>query len=234
MIKRITICALSMAFTLSPAAKAAPAADDLNKVLARLDEESMRFKSASADITWDNVQTVPILDQDQQTGTVIFERKSGQVEVAIHLRAENGKPIHKDLVYTGGKGELYDALLKQVQVFQVGNKRSELETFLTLGFGGSGKDLEKSWNITYVGNDPVNGAAAVKLQLVPRDADMAKTVPKVILWVDMDKGVAVKQQRFDASGNYVVFTYAGVKLNVSVPSAAFELKVPAGTPTVTH
>ena len=32
------------------------AADDLGKVMARLDEESARFKSASADIAWDNVQ----------------------------------------------------------------------------------------------------------------------------------------------------------------------------------
>ena len=80
----------------------------------------------------------------------------------------------------------------------------------------------------------VGGIAAVKLQLIPRDPALAKTAPKVLLWIDMDKGVAVKQQRFDQSGGYVIFTYANLKLNGSVPSGAFEIKTAPGTQIVNH
>jgi outer membrane lipoprotein-sorting protein len=210
------------------------AADDLGNVSARLDASAAKFKSAQADIVWENVQVAPIPDSDKQAGTVLFERKNGEVEVALHLNTDNGQPIHKDLVYAGGVGKLYDALLKQMQVFQVGEKRAQLDTFLTLGFGGSGKELEKSWTVTYAGTEQVGGTAAAKLQLVPRNAEVAKTAPKVLLWIDMDKGVAVKQQRFDPSGNYVVFTYANIRLNGPVASNAFVLKPPSGTQIVNH
>jgi outer membrane lipoprotein-sorting protein len=216
------------------AARPAAATDDLSNVLAKLDAVAAKFKSAQADINWDNVQTAPVPDSDVQVGTVLFERKNGQVQMALHLKTDNNKPVLKDMVYSGGVGKLYDHQLKQMQVFKLTDKRSQLDTFLTLGFGGSGQDLQKSWVVSYAGTEPVGGISAVKLQLVPRDADLAKTAPKVLLWIDMDKGVAVKQQRFDPSGNYVVFTYNNLRLNGSVPSGAFDLKTPSGTQIVNH
>jgi len=230
--KAVVLCAL-LAIS-SGASRTAAAAGDLASVLARLDASAARFKSAQAGIVWDNVQTLPIADSDKQVGTLIIDRANGQVRLAVHLTADNGRPIHKDLVYAGGTGKLYDALLKQMQVFQVGNKQAQLDTFLTLGFGGSGKDLEKSWTVTYQGTEQADGVAAAKLQLIPRDPEVAKTAPRVLLWIDMDKGVAVKQQRFDASGNYVIFAYSDIKTNVSIPSNAFTLKPPAGTEIVNH
>jgi outer membrane lipoprotein-sorting protein len=210
------------------------AADDLEKVLARLDASAAKFKSAQAGIVWDTVQTQPIEDDDKQTGTAVFERKDGQMQIAVHLKTFNGKPVEKDMVYAGGIGKLYEARLKQVQVFKVGDKRSELDTFLTLGFGGSGKDLVKNWTVTDAGTEQVNGITADKLQLVPRDPALAKTAPKVLLWIDMDKGVALKQQRFAGDGSYVMFTYSDIRLNPRIPDDAFEIKTAPGTQTINH
>jgi outer membrane lipoprotein-sorting protein len=109
-----------------------------------------------------------------------------------------------------------------------------LETFLTLGFGGSGKDLAKNWTVTDAGAEQVSGIATEKLQLIPRDPAVAKTAPKVLLWIDMDKGVAVKQQRFANDGSYVMFTYSDIRLNPRVPDDAFEIKTAPGTQTVNH
>ena len=226
--------ALSVIVLLASIAQPVLAADDLAKVLARLDAEATQFKSAQADITWDNVQTQPIQDDDKQVGTVLFQRKNGQVQMALHIKTDNGKPVPKDLVYTGGVGKLYEPLLKQEQVFKVGDRQSQLDSFLTLGFGGSGKDLQKSWDVSYAGAEQVGGVSAAKLQLTPRDPALAKTAPKVLLWIDLDKGVAVKQQRFDASGGYVIFSYANIRLNGSVPSGAFEIKTAPGTQIVNH
>jgi outer membrane lipoprotein-sorting protein len=226
----VSLLALLALTAVSPAL----AADDLEKVLARLDASAAKFKSAQADITWDNVQTAPIEDKDTQVGTVLFERKDGQVQMALHIKTDNGKPVLKDMVYAGGVGKLYEPKLKQMQVFKVGDKRSQLDTFLTLGFGGSGKELTKNWTVSYAGTEAVGGVSAAKLQLVPRDAEVAKSAPKVLLWVDLDKGVAVKQQRFDPSGNYVIFSYGNLKLNGPMPSGAFEIKTASGTQIVNH
>jgi outer membrane lipoprotein-sorting protein len=88
--------------------------------------------------------------------------------------------------------------------------------------------------VTYAGTESVGGVNAAKLQLVPKDPEVLKSAPKVILWVDLDRGVAVKQQRFDPAGNYVIFSYANLKLNGGVPSNAFEIKTASGTQIVNH
>jgi len=109
-----------------------------------------------------------------------------------------------------------------------------LDAFLTLGFGGSGKDLQKNWTVTYAGTESVGGISAAKLQLIPRDASVAKTTPKVLLWIDVAKGVALKQQRFEPSGDFVLLTYTNLHLNGPVPSGSFDLKTPPGTQVVNH
>ena len=210
------------------------AADDLEKVLARLDDISLKFKSAQADIVWDNVQTQPMPDTDSQAGTILFERKNNQLRMALHLKTDNGKPVLKDVVYADGVLKLYQPLQKQMVITQAGANRAEYDMVLTVGFGGSGKDLQKNWDVSYVGIEQVDGVAASKLQLVPHDASLRKSVTKVFLWIDMDKGVAVKQQSFDPSGNYRVVTYHNLHLNGSVPSNAFEIKTASGTQIVNH
>jgi outer membrane lipoprotein-sorting protein len=226
---------IASAILVVPSAKAAPAADDVDKVLARLDGSAKSFKSAQADIIWDHVQTQPIEDKDSQVGTILFERtKSGELQLALHVKTDNGKPALKDFVYSGGIGKMYQPSIKQMQVFKLGDNRAELDTYLTLGFGGSGEDLKKTWKITSLGDDKANGVTAVKLQLVPIDSNIAKTTPKVILWIDMEKGVAVRQQRFGTDGSYVVFSYSNIQTNAKVPSGAFEIKVASGTQIVNH
>lgn len=215
-------------------AATAIAADSLQPVLSKLDESSKTFRSAEADIVWEGTQVNPVPDTDTQTGTVVFARSGAEMRVAVHIKAENGKPYQKDMVYEDGKGELYEPAIKQLQVFQVGNRRDQLNSFLTLGFGGSGADLQKNWNVTLQGVESVNGVQATKLMLTPRDAALAKTTPKVLLWIDTTRGVAVKQQRYDAEGNYLTFTYNHIKLNGKVPGNIFEIKTAPGTQVVNH
>jgi outer membrane lipoprotein-sorting protein len=234
-LRRASLAIPALAVAIAAAGGSVLADDDLDKVIAKLDASAKTFTSAQADIVWDNVQTQPVPDKDSQVGTAIFARgKDGQMQIAVHIKTDNGAPTLKDISYTGGVGKLYTAADKQEQVFKVGDKGAQLETFLTLGFGGSGQDLKKNWDISPAGTDAVNGVQAAKLQLTPRDPAVAKTAPKVLLWIDMDKGVAVKQQRFDSAGNYVVFTYSNIQLNKKVPSNAFEIKTAPGTQVVNH
>ena len=210
------------------------AADDLNAVLAKLDAASVKFKSAAADINWDNVQTEPIPDKDSQVGTVLFERKNGQLSMALHLKTDNGKPVPKDMVYAGGQFKLYEPLLKQIQVFQAGANRADYDTFLTLGFGGSGKDLVKNWHVTYAGTETIDGTSTDKLELLPIQDSVKKNITKVILWINMENGIAIRQRSIDPTGNYREVTYSHIQLNAPVPSGAFEVKTASGTRVVNH
>lgn len=210
------------------------AADDLPAILAKLDSSAQKFKSAQADIDWDNVQTAPIEETDKQAGTVLFERRNGQLSMALHLVTFNGKPVEKMMVYSGDQFKLYEPRLKQLQIFKAGSNRAQADAVMTVGFGGSGKDLEKNWLVTYITTEQVDGKAAAKLQLIPRDEAAKNTFPKLFLWVDTADGIALKQQRFDAAGNYNVVSYHNVRVNAPVANDAFDLKTPAGTQVVSH
>jgi len=78
----------------------------------------------------------------------------------------------------------------------------------------------------------VDGKTTAKLSLVPKDAGMRNNFPKVALWVDMETGLAVRQQFFDASGNYRIANYRNIKLNAAVPAKSFEVKTAPGTQIV--
>lgn len=236
---RKTLATQTLALTLLAAmtisvSRPALAADDLTPVLNKLDATSKTFKSAQADILWDHVQTQPVEDKDSQAGTILVAREGGETKLALHIKTDNGQPALKDMAYAGGTGKMYQPSIKQIQIFKVGDNKAALDAFLTIGFGGSGQDLSKNWTITSLGTEAVNGVSAAKLQLIPKDAELAKSTPKVLLWIDMNQGVAVKQQRFQNDGSYLVFTYSNIKLNGKVPSGAFEIKTAPGTQTVNH
>src|SRR5579859_188985 len=152
-LRRVTVCAATLVVAF--AAYPARAADDLAAVLAKLDAASVKFKSAQADVEWDNVQTVPIEDIDKQVGTVLFQRKDGKLSMALHLKTDNGKPVPKDMVYSSGLFKLYEPLLKQMNIYKAGANQAQAEAIMTVGFGGSGKELQKSWQVSYAGTEQV-------------------------------------------------------------------------------
>src|ERR1700722_3780571 len=97
-----TVLALTAVFVMATSGHLVFAADNLDTVIAKLDASAKNFKSAQADILWDNVQVKPVEDDDKQVGTVLFERKNGETEVALHLKTDNGAPVQKDMVYADG------------------------------------------------------------------------------------------------------------------------------------
>ena len=53
-----------------------------------------------------------------------------------------------------------------------------------LGFGASGKELPKKWDIKYAGPETVDGMKTDKLELVAKDPTVRKNLPKVTIWMD--------------------------------------------------
>jgi pimeloyl-ACP methyl ester carboxylesterase len=207
---------------------AAPSAE-LKKSMLKLDVAAAKFKSADTEITWENVQTQPIQDTDTQLGTAVFQRKAGRFSVGVHIASDNGRPVAKDLVYTDGVLQFYDPMQNRLTKFKSEGHQSQFESFLALGFGTSGTELEKSWVVTQTGSETINGIVATRLELAPRDESLKKNVASVILWMDLDKGVALRQRFNTPDGNYREITYKTLKRNGAVPDDAFVIKTAEGT-----
>jgi len=218
----LLVVSMSSAFAL-----AAPAKDEtLERVLHELDAAAINFHTTSADFEFDSVQTDPVPDKDVQKGTVYYERKGASFQMAAHIHELNGKPAPKIYTYSGGVFRLDEVQIDQVTTFA---KASQFESYLMLGFGASGKDLEQKWEIKYLGQETLDGVKTEKLELIAKDAAVKKNIPKVTIWLDPQRGVSLKQVFDEGSSGYRVCVYFNFKFNQALPKDAFTFKTNSKT-----
>lgn len=218
--RRRFILTLSVALILLPETRAF-AADDLQSILRKLDVAAANFHSTSADFEFDSVTTDPIPDKDIQKGTVYYERKGKSFEMAAHIREENGHAVPKTVLYSGGVVRLYETKINQVTTL---SKISKYGSWFMLGFGAGGKELSQKWDMTYMGSETLDGIRTEKLEMVPKDPEIRKNLPKVTIWIDPERGVSLKQVFDEGPGQYRVCVYFNIKVNQSLPRNAFTLK----------
>ncbi len=202
------------------------AAGDLKATLAKLDVAAARFKSTSADFEFDSVLTDPIPDTEVQKGTAYYQRKANSFQMAAHIREVNGRKVPKVYVYSDGKLKLDEPLTNQVTTL---SSVSQYEGYLMLGFGASGKDLADKWDITDDGPETINGVNTEKLELLAKDPKVKKNLPKVTIWIDLDRGVSLKQVFDEGQGQSRTCTYSNIKINESLPGDAFTFKTDSKT-----
>ncbi|MDI3254876.1 MAG: outer membrane lipoprotein-sorting protein [Bacillota bacterium] len=226
--KIVLLSAIFTTLSLTPASGRAQ--DDLNKVLGQMDAASQKFQSAQADFQWDQYTAV-VQSHETQTGTIAFRRSGKNVEMVAHVKTDNGQPAPKDVLYRNGQLTFYQPQIKQQTIFSAGANRQQYEGFLTLGFGGSGKDLAANWNIKYEGTDTIQGVQTAKLDLTPKQPSQNQMFSHITIWIDPSRSVSLKQQFFQESGDSRTALYTNIQMN-NVPSSAFSLKVPSGTQTI--
>ena len=106
----------------------------LERVLSQMDKAASNFRTAEADFVWDQYQKV-VNEHDIQKGKVYFRRQGQEIQMAADIT----EPAKKTLLFSGGKVQVYQAGINQITEYNVAKNRQELESFLVLGFGGSGR-----------------------------------------------------------------------------------------------
>ena len=207
-------------------ATSAFAAGNLKATLAKLDAAAAKFKSTSADFQFDTTITDPIPDTEVQKGTAYYQRKGNTFQMAAHIREVNGKIVPKVYVYSDGKLKLDEPLINQVTTL---SSVSQYEGYVMLGFGAGGKDLADKWDITDDGPETINGVNTEKLELVAKDPKVKKNLPKVIIWIDLDRGVSLKQYFDQGQGQSRTCIYSNIRINESLPGDAFTFKTDSKT-----
>lgn len=202
-------------------------AGDLNSVLAKMNANSANFKTAQADVEFETYQKV-VDEKDTQTGRIYFRRSGKGVEAALDLTS----PAPKKIIYKDEKVSIYDQKIDQVTERDVSKNKAEVEAFLSLGFGASGDDLKKSYDVTLDGWETIEGVKTAKLALVPKNENTRRTYNRILLWIDPDRDVLLQQQFFEPSGDYRITRYSKMKLNSKIPDKVFQLKTTGSTKTI--
>lgn len=197
---------------------------ELERVLAQMDAAAKNFKTTEANVVWDQYQKV-VDEHDTEKGRIYFRREGGEVQMA----ADFVEPDKKYVIYSGGKVQVYQPKIDQVNEYDPGKNRSDVESFLVLGFGGSGRDLFKSYVVRLLGPESVDGVKAEKLELVPKSARLRNNIARILLWIDPARGVSVQQQFFEPSGDNRLVKYSEIQINRKLPDNAFRLKTTGKT-----
>ena len=209
----------------------------LDAVLKKMDTAAANFRTTQADFEWDRYERVIDEVDDIQSGTIYYRRASKEIEMMAVIKKEGSssdqmKPEPKFVLFREGKIRMYQPKPDQVTEYNLGKNSSDFESYLVLGFGGSGQDLMKAFEVTYLGPETINGVATAKLQLVPRSERVRNNFKQILLWIDLDRGISVQQQFFEPQGDYRLAKYSEIRVNEKIGNDVFQLKTTSKTTTI--
>lgn len=223
-LRKLVVC-------LALAAPAMLAAGDgaLDQVVGRMDRAAKDFKSMTAHVTWVS-HTEVLNENDTEMGTITMKKvHAGEVEGLVDFTA----PDRKSFEFQKHTAREYLPKVKTVQVFDLKKHAEQIEQFIMIGFGTSGSELAKDYDMTVLGTEPWEGQQTIHLQLIPKSADAKQYVQKLELWVPAQGDpYPVHEKILEPSGDYRLVTYSDLKINPPLPADALKLKVPPGVETV--
>lgn len=180
----------------------AQAKGNLDDTIRRLNAAAQKFKSAEASFDRE-AYTALVNDTDKQTGRFyVLKAKSG---VQAGAKVDGGSTFE----YKGGSVKLLDHAGTCTPFASAGRA----EALLTLGFGGSGDDLKKAWEIKDLGQETLDGVKVEHLDLTPKDPTIRNTATRVELWMDLDRGVSLKQKLYSPSNDTNTARYNSIRIN---------------------
>ncbi len=217
------------AFGIAPGAVAAqPKPGDLDIVLRQMDDASTKFKSAQADFRRDLYERV-VKQTTTQTGTIYFQRDGALTQMGARFFP----PAAKTIEYRRGTLSIFDPNSNHLTLMAAGNKQGQYESFLTLGFGGKGSDLAKNWTISDLGTEPMSDGSktvtTTKLDLVGKDPNVRNMFTHIIIWVDPQRGISLKQQFFMPSEDQTTAVYTNIRYNEKVDTKPYAIKTDKNT-----
>lgn len=204
----------------------------LEKVLAKMDETAAKFRTAQANFTWTTYNSVVNAESGKQTGKIYFRRVGNETEMSAEIDPQT--PDAQKVIFSKGKIQIYRSRTGIADEYDAGTHREEFETFLVLGFGSSGEDMSKSFDISYDGEEKVDGTDTAKLELVPKSEKIKQHFPQIILWINPQSGISVQQKLLEPNGDYRLAKYSDIKLGQKIPGKVFQLKTSENTKVVTH
>jgi outer membrane lipoprotein-sorting protein len=189
----------------------------LEKVLAQMDKTAANFHALQANFVWEQYTKV-VNDKDFQKGTIYYRRQGKEIQMMADLTDPK-----KAVLFRDGKIQVAQPNVG-VTPYDAGKNRETIESFLVLGFGGSGHDLLKQFDVKYLGQETIDGVKTAKLELVPKSDRVRKFFDKIWLWIDPERGISLQQQFFEpGSGNYRLATYTNIQFKQKIDDNVFKL-----------
>jgi len=195
----------------------------LDAILKQLDRSAKNFRSLSADVERTKV-TVVVNDRSTEAGTLLVRND----KMLLQMNAPDSRTILRN----GDSIYIYTPGLNQVEEYDLGKNRDLADEFLLLGFGTSGNELRKGFQIKYAAEDTIDGKKDALLDLTPRSAAVLRQFSKIQIWLDETTWLPDQQQFTENGGDYLIIRYTKVVRNPDIPDSKFKPHWPKGTEKV--
>lgn len=198
-------------------------AETLAELMTRLDHAAASFASMTAGLK--QVDHSEFLGENEtQTATVRLKRtKAGLVG-----RVDFDEPNRRTVGLQARTVQVYVPKSQTVQIYDVGKFGQQFDQFLLLGFGLSGKELEKNYSIKLIGPASIGDRKATHIELVPRSKEALEYFRKAELWIALEGTYPIQEKIYKNAQDYILITYSDVKLNAPLSDKQLELALPAG------
>jgi outer membrane lipoprotein-sorting protein len=221
------------AFTVSVFTVRLAAAPVNPELLQRLDTAASRFQAMTAQVSY-LTHTEVIDENTTETGDVVMKKVApGEVQGRIDFTAPNQRSV----TFEKRSVQIYYPKIKTLQIYDLEKHGEQLDKFLMIGFGTSGSELARDYDMTLVGTETakaVPGVPAVHLQLIPKAGEARNYVKKLELWIatpDRGDPYPLREKITEPSGDSRTMTYSALKINPPLPPDSLKLKLPPGVKT---
>ncbi|OFW02930.1 MAG: hypothetical protein A3H94_04890 [Acidobacteria bacterium RIFCSPLOWO2_02_FULL_60_20] len=199
----------------------------LEAVLAGMDQAAARFSSVAADLEYTKV-TVIVDDHSTERGSIYFEKSKGKLRVMLAFQ----QPSEKYVLFSDGKVSIYRPKIAEVEEYSLANNQGLLEQFLLLGFGTSGSELQKSYQVALKGEEKLDGVTAVHLELIPKNTQVSARLERIELWLSPETWQPLQQKFLEPSKDYLIARYRNLVHNTKIAAKNFRLPLRGKVRTV--
>jgi len=193
----------------------------LEQVLTKIDQRGAGLRSMSSSISqkrWTDI----LQEFDQgESGHFLFLKEDDK----IYLRKDIAKPQQNTLIIGDGKLTYYQPKIKQLQRYDLGQRRDSAE-FLLLGFSSNKKALKEAYQIRLGTKEIVEGRETYPLELTPKSQTLSAYFTQIVLWIDTTLWVPIQQMLVEPTHDYLLIRFEDIDLNPNIPKSRFDLKVP--------
>lgn len=169
--------------------------------------------------------TAVVDESVESTGSIRLKRTRSGIIGVVEYTSPSPYTAH----FTGGSMEKYLPKANLLEVYDYGKYSKSVDQYLSLAFGMSGADLQKAYQVKWLGEESLSGVRTTHIELTPKDKEALKLIAKVELWIPEGQTYAVQQRLTKAGGSdHLTWIYSDAKLNPALPEAAFVFKAPPG------
>lgn len=210
-----------LSLTIAMSAAQTPTAPTLANVLHQLDEQARTFHGLTADVDRTKV-TVVVNDKSTESGQLTVHGDDMRIDIKT--------PDARTILRRGDKLYIYNPKLQRVEEYDLGKHRELVDQFLLLGFGTTGKSLEKAYELKLAGQASIDGKEVTLLELTPKSKEVLNQIAKIDIWLDETSWQPVQQKFFEAgTQDYFIIHYKNAMKNPQISDEVFKAHWPHGT-----